>query len=65
MACVFLLLLVDRLVIEPMVEDLAGSIGDAKSDWATTIGLSVCGLSPRSDTWGLGSSGGSGGFIII
>jgi hypothetical protein len=65
MTCVFLLLLVDRLVIDPMIEDCAGIIGEAKSECATAVGLRVCGLSPRADTSGLGSAGGSGGFTII
>ena len=62
---VFLLLLVDRLDMEPMMEDFAGRIGDAKSDGATSVGLKICGLSPISEIWGLGSSGGSGGLTII
>ena len=47
------------------MEDFAGRIGEAKSDGATSVGLKICGLSPISEIWGLGSSGGSGGLTII
>ena len=55
----------DKLVIEPMVEDLVGMIGEAKSDGGTMVGLRVCGLNPRSEIWGFGASEGSGGLSII
>ena len=50
LTCVFLLLLVDKLDIDPMIEDFAGIIGEAKSEFATAVGLRVCGLSPSSET---------------
>ena len=40
--CIFMLLLVDRLVIDNMIDDFASRIGEAKSECVTAVGLRVC-----------------------